>query len=335
MDIQHNTFANNTGTRYGHNKIQDSPDVTIDGTLQDKDVLQWNNTNQTFDNVTPAAIAGTIALDDLSTVDTTGAVDGSLLRNNGTNWIVNSGTQVAGLMKIEELSNATTVNATPSNSEVIYADGGNWTSALLSTVTNDNVNAADIADIDDATNPLDGHVLIGNSTHFINSLISDETKTRVNLTDIKDCNITGAVNGEILTYNSGAGEWENQAAAGGGGGRIYNWGAVMSTPNCFPTSNGTNLNAQILGGSPDHRCEVTVTSAGTLNILSWNSSTADATTEIEIYKNGSSVSTHTLSGAVGVVTGIGESVAQGDEITLFWNGTGAAPGNSVWHVEVN
>ncbi len=92
------------------------------------------------------------------------------------------------------------------------------------------------------------------------------------------------------------------------------WGVAADTPTGAP-----------IGPSE----EFTSTTAGTYDDFSWNTGSADATTVMNIFKNGASAANVALTGPTGTVTGIALSVAEGDEIATRY-GSGTAPGKGTY-----
>lgn len=132
MDIHQHTFVNNTGERYAHNQIKDSPDVAIDGTLQDKEVLQWNDTNKVFNNVAPSAVAAEIDIGDLKDVTVAGPAAGHVLAHDGVdfdNYHVKD--VMTTYVNIDDLKDVTIT--TPSLSETLTYDGTFWKNVGQST----------------------------------------------------------------------------------------------------------------------------------------------------------------------------------------------------------
>ncbi len=71
--------------------------------------------------------------------------------------------------------------------------------------------------------------------------------------------------------------------------------------------------------------------AGTIDLLSWSSVTADATTVFKINKNGIVVATLTLTGVKGTIAVAGVTMALGDLIAVEFD-AGTAPGRTTTQV---
>jgi hypothetical protein len=74
--------------------------------------------------------------------------------------------------------------------------------------------------------------------------------------------------------------------------------------------------------------------AGSITLLTWNSTTADATTVFKINKNGLVVATITLTGVKGAIAVVGLSVALADLIAVEFD-AGTAPGRTTTQVWAN
>lgn len=108
-------------------------------------------------------------------------------------------------------------------------------------------------------------------------------------------------------------------------GEPLQWGGDMSTSgHRFPAN-----------GSPDDTTSALVvermhvmSQAGTLDTLSYRTESGDVTTQLNVGKNGGTAHTFTLSGLAGEETGMGVSVAEGDEVDVFYDG-GTGPDKTI------
>lgn len=107
------------------------------------------------------------------------------------------------------------------------------------------------------------------------------------------------------------------------------WGANMQTTGRYAQVNGVTSGGQETGLSPGS--EYPVSADGTLDCLSYNTDTGDATTVFKIWKNGAVVHTFTATGASGFEEDIGLSVsrAAGDKIAFEYD-AGMKPAGSVY-----
>lgn len=109
-----------------------------------------------------------------------------------------------------------------------------------------------------------------------------------------------------------------------GEGGVVAWGGRMAIAGTANTWKEANPNAS---GSQNTRMPIAFASAA--QVFNWFTESGDATTEIDILKNGALDTTVTLSGADGDDT-LTIAVALGDDISLGYNGTGTAPNNG-WY----
>jgi hypothetical protein len=141
------------------------------------------------------------------------------------------------------------------------------------------------------------------------------------------------VNGTVLTADSTAPSGLSYQTAADKA-MIFMGGASMGSGDvgkhfgAQDTSNG-GKNAVL---STDNQMSAGI--AGSITLLTWNSSTADGTTVFKINKNGIVVATITLTGVKGAIAIVGLTVALADLIAVEFD-AGTAPGRTTVQVWAN
>jgi len=106
--------------------------------------------------------------------------------------------------------------------------------------------------------------------------------------------------------------------SGGGLGYTLTWGANLQTTGRYAQTNGITSGQQETGLSAGS--EHIPVATGTLNCVTWNSGTADATTVFKIWKNGVVAHTFTATGLGGKEENIGLAVVVGvDRIAIEYD----------------
>jgi len=118
----------------------------------------------------------------------------------------------------------------------------------------------------------------------------------------------------------------------GGLGYTLVWGANMQTTGRYAQVNGITSGGQETGLSPGS--EYIVPADGTLDCLTYNTGTGDATTVFKIWKNGAVEHTFTATGAGDFESGIGLSVVAGDLLAIEYD-AGMKPAGSVYVAYIN
>ena len=115
--------------------------------------------------------------------------------------------------------------------------------------------------------------------------------------------------------------------SGGGLGYTLVWGANMQTTGRYAQVNGITSGGQETGLSPGS--EYIIPASGTIDCITYNTDTGDATTVFKIWKNGGVEHTFTATGAGGFESGIGLSVVAGDLVAIEYD-AGMKPAGSVY-----
>lgn len=145
------------------------------------------------------------SINDLSDVDTSGISNGQILEWNGSNF-------VAG----DKASGASGVTSFNSRTGVVTPEVGDYSAFYLQDITGESI--GDLGNVNDSgiTN---GQVLQWNGSAYVPATISGGGSTTLGgLTDVDDDVTTTANDGDVLTYNDTAGEWQAAPPSGGGGG---------------------------------------------------------------------------------------------------------------------
>ena len=140
-------------------------DISVNTITSGAASLIYDNTTGVFTYTPPnlSSFLTSVAINDLTDVDTTGAVDGSVLKYNGTSWIIgiddNTGVS-GGSIRLDDFSAITTEAG---NASLTYNDAGVFTYTppdLSNYALNSSVpdNLSDLSDVSNAT-PSDGQVL--------------------------------------------------------------------------------------------------------------------------------------------------------------------------------
>lgn len=118
-------------------------------------------------------------------------------------------------------------------------------------------------------------------------------------------------------------------AAGPSGGLVFDWGAAFATFGRSAVADGAaNAPENVL---LDEVSEIVVPDSIVLKTLTWNSASSDATTVIEILKDGVVVETVALTGAAGTDDTLTAAFAAGDKIAIRY-AAGTTPDDSNWHL---
>jgi len=120
------------------------------------------------------------------------------------------------------------------------------------------------------------------------------------------------------------GAWAQES---GGLGYPLQWGGNMQTTGRFAQVSGVTSGGQETGLSAGS--EWIVPANGTLDLLTYNTDTGNATTVFKIWKNGAVEHTFTATGAGDIESGIGLAVVAGDLIAIEYD-AGMRPAGSVY-----
>ena len=127
--------------------------------------LIYDDTNGVFTYTPPnlSSFLTSVAINDLTDVNTTGAVSGSVLKYNGTSWVIGTDNNTGGSGGGVDLTQFSAVTANAGNTGLTYDDAGTFTytppdlsNYALDSNTPDNL--SDLSDVSTAT-PSDGQVL--------------------------------------------------------------------------------------------------------------------------------------------------------------------------------
>ena len=237
------------------------------------------------------------SIGDLSDVTVTSAVNGEVLKYNGTAWV-------------DASVDYTEVTNTPTNVSTFTNDAG-----YLTGITGESI--GDLSDVT-VTTPSNGQVLSYNGTNWVNSASSAGS-----LSGLSDTSIGTPVNGEVLKYNGTA--WvDAQLAYSELSGTPTNVSTftndanyVASGDNVSVFTNDAGYLTGITGESIGDLSDVTVTSATSGEVLKYNGTAwVDASVDYtEVTNTPTNVSTFTNDS--GYLTGItGESIGSLSDVTV-------------------
>lgn len=272
--------------------------------------LIYDNTTGVFTYTPPnlSSFLTSVAINDLTDVDTAGAVSGSVLKYNGTSWVIGTDNNTGGSGGVD-FTQFSAVTADAGSTSLTYDDAGTFTYtppnlsnyALASNIPD---NLSDLSDVSTAT-PSDGQVLKWSTEngHWYPGTdnVGGSGGSGITLADLSVA--TGSATGAgALSYNNTNGTFTFQPADLSG----------------FVTTTAlNNLNLDDLNN-------VTITSIQTDQIIKWNG-TAWVNTN-------SSALTYTLPAASNTVLG---GIKIGNNLSIDSNGVVSAATSSYSTATVN
>jgi hypothetical protein len=127
--------------------------------------LIYDDTNGVFTYTPPnlSSFLTSVAINDLTDVNTTGAVSGSVLKYNGTSWVIGTDNNTGGSGSGVDFTQFSAVTADAGSTSLTYDDAGTFTYTppdLSNYALSSNIpdNLSDLSDVSTAT-PSDGQVL--------------------------------------------------------------------------------------------------------------------------------------------------------------------------------
>lgn len=347
MDISHDVFVNNRGDKHGHFDILQNAQVEIDGTIQDGEILQWNNTDEKFNNITGSELMTNVNIEDLQNINSTPATAGQIYINDGVEmipadivatitsninlqdigdtdvpipndgdhleWVTANSKWEAVAPAAGGINDLADVNTTNSANSVLMSDGAIYQETTPAALMA-NVNINDINNIVLA-GEVSGEYITFNGTNWVNTAAPAVGSTTI--TGLTDTTITAPSVNHVLTWSGTA--WINQVAAGAGtAARVYSYGASLTGMNVFIDPNGSaNTNypssAPTFNGYDSHA----ITHGGLIDALSYVASGTFTTGhKFAIYVNGVFQYEVLTGGNSGVDTGMSIAVNGGDLLTI-------------------
>ena len=138
---------------------------------------------------------------------------------------------------------------------------------------------------------------------------------------VDDGSINGVING--VHY----GNWKPSDL-----GYVFtSWGANLQNAGRFPAINGTANGSEISALGIDASAQIPAN--GTIDVLTYYMDTGDNTTVFKIIKNGQVAHTFTCTAAYGRETGIGVSVAIGDNVAIRYD-AGMKPSSGIYSMYI-
>jgi hypothetical protein len=140
-------------------------DISVNTITSGAASLIYDNTTGILTYTPPnlSSFLTSVAINDLTDVDTTGAANGSVLKYNGTNWVIGTDNNTGGSGGGVDFTQFSAVTANAGNTSLTYDDAGTFTytppdlsNYALDSNTPDNL--SDLSDVSSAT-PSDGQVL--------------------------------------------------------------------------------------------------------------------------------------------------------------------------------
>ena len=140
-------------------------DISVNTITSGAASLIYDNTTGIFTYTPPnlSSFLTSVAINDLTDVDTTGAVSGSVLKYNGTSWIIGTDNNTGGSSGGVDFTQFSAVTANAGSTSLVYDDAGTFTYtppdlsnyALTANIPD---NLGDLSDVSNAA-PSDGQVL--------------------------------------------------------------------------------------------------------------------------------------------------------------------------------
>ena len=140
-------------------------DISVNTITSGAASLIYDNTTGILTYTPPnlSSFLTSVAINDLTDVDTTGAANGSVLKYNGTNWVIGTDNNTGGSGGGVDFTQFSAVTANAGNTSLTYDDAGTFTYTppdLSNYALSSNIpdNLSDLSDVSTAT-PSDGQVL--------------------------------------------------------------------------------------------------------------------------------------------------------------------------------
>ena len=140
-------------------------DISVNTITSGAASLIYDNTTGILTYTPPnlSSFLTSVAINDLTDVDTTGAANGSVLKYNGTNWVIGTDNNTGGSGGGVDFTQFSAVTANAGNTSLTYDDEGTFTYTppdLSNYALSSNIpdNLSDLSDVSTAT-PSDGQVL--------------------------------------------------------------------------------------------------------------------------------------------------------------------------------
>ena len=140
-------------------------DISVNTITSGAASLIYDNTTGVFTYTPPnlSSFLTSVAINDLTDVDTTGAVSGSVLKYNGTSWVIGTDNNTGGSGGGVDFTQFSAITADAGSTSLTYDDAGTFTYtppdlsnyALTANIPD---NLSDLSDVSSAT-PSDGQVL--------------------------------------------------------------------------------------------------------------------------------------------------------------------------------
>jgi hypothetical protein len=181
--------------------------------LQNDEYLRARNSTDSADiNIIKVSGDNTIVpnfgLNELNNVTLSSAINGQILKFNGSQWINSTVSSTGGASALNELSDV--IISSAATNQVLKFDGSNWINSTISTGGASNLDGLSDVLI---SSPASGQVLKFDGSNWINSTVSGGSSVAA-LSDLTDVVISNAVisketgEGNILVYNGGS--WQNR-----------------------------------------------------------------------------------------------------------------------------
>ena len=136
-----------------------------------------------------------------------------------------------------------------------------------------------------------------------------------------------ALDGELLLFATNATDMQS------GLGYVFtSWGANLQNAGRYPAINGTSSSSEISGLGIDASAQIPAD--GTIDVLTYYNATGDNTTVFKIILNGAVAHTFTCDAPYGRETGIGVSVAVGDNVALRYD-SGMKPSSGIYSMYIS
>lgn len=293
------TIASPSTTTYT-TVVDGAAQTVVSGTLREQ---------YTVNNSTIAAPNGTAGLVISNTAASLEAPSGAL----------SLGTNITASVSIGKSGLPTTVNGTLNTTQGLYATGGLVSNALQSS------GAMIIGTLPQVDVTISGP---GKTTTVAGALLVTETS-----------NLKGAT-----TFGTGGTSYVLPTARGTDGQilKIDGSGVVsFAADSSYSVNFGGNINTNVLryaipaapynyatNVASDYSTRSVVPYNAVLRVMTYNTQSGSATTQIQIRKGGVVQTTLTLAAASGIFSGLNISFSAGDYIELSWNNVGTRPDNT-------